>query len=91
MYRAKYLSKVDAAFLSDLSFGRSWGFFNRSLIPWAKIIELDLDDDVGVRLRRVARHYLEKRFGRRVRAPYGITLYFDTSFLPELLRPPPPF
>jgi hypothetical protein len=92
-YAAKYLSKEDCNFLSDVQFGRSWGIFNRKLMPWAKIVELDLDNEVGVRLRRVARHFLERSFGRRVRSPYGITLYCDIDNFRRLWEhaPPDPF
>lgn len=92
-YCAKYMAKEDCNFLSDVSFGRSWGVFNRAAVPWAKVVELNLDTDIGVRLRRVARHYLERRFGRRVRAPYGITLYCDVSQFRKFWEcgPAPPF
>lgn len=90
-YCAKaYLSKVDAeSFLSEVEFGRSWGIFNRASMPWAKIIELDLSEDAGVRLRRVARRYLEHRLGRRVKRTYGVTLYCDTVQWSRLLEHPP--
>lgn len=78
-YAAKYLSKVDAEFMSEIEWGRSWGVFNRACIPWAKMLTINLDNDVGVRLRRVARRYLEHRFGRRVQASHGITVYCDTA------------
>lgn len=89
-YCAKYLAKADAAFLADVPLGRSWGIFNRAALPWAKIVEIDLDSQVGVRLRRVARHYLERRLGRRVRASYGITLYCDVERFRQLWERPPP-
>ena len=90
-YCAKaYLSKVDAeSFLSEVEAGRSWGIFNRSLMPWAKIVEMDLSDYDGVRIRRVARRYLEHRLGRRVKRPYGVTLYCDTVQWSRLLARPP--
>jgi len=88
-YCAKYMAKSDCGFLYSVEFGRSWGIFNRKAVPWAKMVELNLDNDVGVRLRRVARRYLERRFGRRVRSPYGITLYCDVSKLAKLWEPPP--
>lgn len=78
-YAAKYMSKADAELMGDLSWGRSWGCFNRAWIPWARMVELNLDNEVGVRLRRVARHYLTRRLGRRINASYGITLYCDTA------------
>lgn len=92
-YCAKYMAKEDCNFLSDVAFGRSWGIFNRAFMPWAKIIELELDNDAGIRLRRVARRYLEHRFGRRVNSPYGITLYCDTKNFRRLWEhaPPDPF
>jgi hypothetical protein len=92
-YCAKYLAKEDCNFLSDVQFGRSWGIFNRKFVPWAKMVELDLDTDTAVRLRRVARHYLERRFGRRVKFPYGVTLYCDTKNFRRLWEhsPPEPF
>ena len=74
-YCAKYLAKDDSGFLAELPLGRSWGIFNRGFVPWAKIVEIDLAVDVAVRLRRVARRYLEHRFGRRFRLPYGVTIY----------------
>jgi hypothetical protein len=90
-YCAKYLGKEDDGFLADIALGRSWGIFNRAAIPWAKMVELQLDNQVGVQLRRIARRYLERQFGRRVRAPYGITLYCDVSNIRRLwARPPPP-
>lgn len=90
-YCAKaYLSKVDAeSLLSEVEFGRSWGIFNRALMPWAKIIEMDLSPEAGVRLRRIARRYLEHRLGRRVKRPYGVTLYCNTSQWSRLLAQPP--
>jgi hypothetical protein len=92
-YAAKYLSKVDSQFMAEIEWGRSWGIFNRSCIPWAKMLTINLDNDVGVRLRRVARRYLERRFGRRVRAPYGITVYCNTAQFRKVwdCGPPDPF
>lgn len=78
-YCSKYMAKADAEFMAEIAWGRSWGVFNRECVPWARIVEIELDNEVGVRLRRVARHYLERRFGRRVRAPYGVTVYCDVS------------
>jgi hypothetical protein len=78
-YSAKYMAKADCGFLYEVEFGRSWGIFNRKEIPWAKIVELELDEETGVRLRRVARRYLEHRCKRRIRAPYGLTIYCDVQ------------
>jgi hypothetical protein len=92
-YAAKYLSKLDAEFMSEIEWGRSWGIFNRACMPWARMLEIPLDNEVGVRLRRVARHYLQRRLGRRVNVSYGITLYCDTAQFRKLWEfgPAPPF
>jgi len=93
-YASKYVSKVDSEYLGDLELGRSWGIFNRQFMPWAKIIELDLDEETGVHLRRVARRYLEHILGRKKKAPYGITLYCDVERFKKLWQgraPPNPF
>jgi hypothetical protein len=87
-YCAKYMAKEDCHFLSEVSFGRSWGVFNRANVPWAKMVEINLDNEVGVRLRRVARHYLERRLKRKVRANYGITLYCDVQKFRQLWEIP---
>lgn len=89
-YASKYMTKSDAEFLGDVPFGRSWGIFNRAAIPWAKIIELELDEETGVRLRRVARRYLEHKLGRKWKAPYGLTLFCDGAQFLRLIPPPPP-
>lgn len=89
-YCAKYMAKSDCQFLSDVAFGRSWGVFNRKSVPWAKVVEMDLDGETGVRLRRIGRRYLEHRFGRRVRVPYGITIYCDVKNFRRLWERPPP-
>jgi hypothetical protein len=92
-YCAKYMAKSDCGFLYDVQFGRSWGIFNRKCVPWAKMIELELDGETGVRLRRIARRYLERRFGRKVRAPYGLTLYGNMQNFRRVWEqaPPDPF
>ena len=90
-YSAKYMSKADSEnFMADIETGRSWGIFNRVNMPWAKLIEFDLDDDAGIRLRRIARHYLEKRIGRRVQRHYGFTLYCDVAQWKRLVELSPP-
>ena len=79
-YCAKYMSKADSEnCVADVEFGRSWGIFNRSLMPWAKMVELDLTNEMGNRIRRVARRYLEHRLGRRVQRHWGITVYCDVA------------
>lgn len=91
-YCAKYMAKADSEFLGEIPFGRSWGIFNRAAVPWAKIVELDLDEEVGVRLRRVARRYLEHKLGRKWKCPYGITLFCDGATFLRLIPPEsPPF
>lgn len=89
-YCSKYMAKADAEFMADIAWGRSWGIFNRKFVPWARMVYIDLNDDVGVRLRRIARRYLEHRFGRRVRVAYGITVYCDTSQFRRLWEHSPP-
>jgi len=89
-YAAKYLGKEGDGFLSDIHFGRSWGVFNRAAVPWGKMIELELDTDMGIRLRRIARRYLERRVGRKRNVPYGITLYCDVQQFRRLWERPPP-
>jgi hypothetical protein len=89
-YAAKYLGKAGDHFLSEVEFGRSWGIFNRVSVPWAKLVDLDLDTDLGIRLRRIARRYLERRLGRRKNVPYGITLYCDVDQFRKLWERPPP-
>jgi hypothetical protein len=89
-YCAKYMSKADAeGFMADVSTGRSWGIFNRGLMPWAKMVELPLDEDVGVRIRRIARRYLERRLGHRVKRHFGITVYCDVPQWKRLFEKPP--
>jgi hypothetical protein len=89
-YCAKYMSKADSEnWMTDVPVGRSWGIFNRADMPWAKLVELELSNEVGNRVRRIARRYLEHRLGRRVQRHYGLTLYCDTSKFIPLFVPPP--
>jgi hypothetical protein len=89
-YCSKYMSKMDDNnFLTDVPIGRSWGVFNRSKIPWANMIELPLPDDVGVRIRRIARRYLASVTGRHRKFPYGLTLYCDCKQWARLWAAPP--
>jgi hypothetical protein len=89
-YCAKYMSKADAEnFLVDVPTGRSWGVFNRAYVPWAKMIELPLDIETGIRVRRIARRYLEHKLGRRVQRHYGMTVYCDVAQWKRLLARPP--
>jgi len=89
-YAAKYLGKEGDDFLTDIEFGRSWGVFNRVKIPWARMVELELDTDMGIRLRRIARRYLERRLGRKKNLPYGVTLYCDVQQFRRIWERPPP-
>jgi hypothetical protein len=88
-YCAKYMAKADCEFLSDVAFGRSWGVFNRKCVPWAKMIEIDLPGEVGIRLRRVARHYLDRVCRRKRPRPYGLTLYCNVAQWMKLWEKPP--
>lgn len=89
-YCAKYMSKADSEnFMADIPTGRSWGIFNRVCMPWAKMVELPLDEDSGVRIRRIARRYLERRLGHRVKRHFGITVYCDVGQFKRLLGKPP--
>jgi hypothetical protein len=88
-YCSKYMAKLgDNDFLTDVPLGRSWGIFNRVCIPWGKMVVLPLPDEIGVRLRRILRHYLERVRGRRYSAPYGITFYGDVAQWKRLWEPP---
>jgi len=93
-YCSKYMAKLgEFGFLEEVPIGRSWGVFNRAAIPWAKILELDLDEKTGNVIRRIMRRYLERVRGRRIRAPYGLTLYCNASQFKSFLarEPDPPF
>lgn len=89
-YASKYIAKLgDNNFLTDVPVGRQWGIFNCASLPWAKIVELELDEETGVRLRRVARRYLEHVTGRKRYFPYGLTLYCTPERFSYMWRPPP--
>lgn len=89
-YCAKYMSKADAeGFLADEATGRNWGIFNRVHMPWAKMIELPLPDDAGIRLRRVMRRYLEHQTGKKINRHFGMTLYCQPARFLPLVAPPP--
>jgi hypothetical protein len=93
-YVAKYCAKMDDFnFLVDVPVGRQWGIFNRAKMPWAKMVTLELPEDVGVRLRRIARRYLERKTGRRRIFSYGVTLYCDLAVWSRLweVAPDAPF
>lgn len=88
-YCAKYMAKADCEFLSEISFGRSWGVFNTRCVPWAKIVEIELPGEVGIRLRRVARHYLDRVCAKKRQRPYGVTLYCNVAQWSKLWEKPP--
>jgi hypothetical protein len=89
-YCTKYMSKADAeSFLTGVATGRNWGIFNREFMPWAKMVQMDLTDEQGNRIRRIARRYLERQVGHRIQRHYGITLYCDVDrFKPLWAREP---
>jgi hypothetical protein len=89
-YCSKYMAKLgDNNFLSEVPVGRSWGIFNKLHLPWAKLIELPLPEDIGVRVRRIMRKYIERVRGRRRSAPYGLVFYGDVAQWSRLWEPPP--
>jgi hypothetical protein len=89
-YCSKYMAKLgEHGFLESVPVGRSWGIFNRADIPWAKMVKLDLDEETGVRLRRIARRYLERARGKRRVFSYGFTLYCNVEQWKKLWPPPP--
>ncbi len=90
-YAAKYIAKVDddVGFLEQIPIGRCWGVLNRKGLPWAQLMEFPLDDEMAVRIRRIARRYLERVRKRRIRCPFGLTLYCDTSQWVRLFARPP--
>jgi hypothetical protein len=84
------MSKSDSEnFMADVPTGRSWGIFNREFMPWAKMVEFPLDDDAGIRIRRIARRFLERRLGRKVKRHFGFTLYCDPRQWAKLWESPP--
>ena len=89
-YCAKYMSKADSEnWMVDVPAGRSWGISNRACVPWAKMFELPLDEEVGVRVRRICRRYMEHKLGRRVQRHFGLTLFCDVAQFKRLLEHPP--
>jgi len=89
-YCSKYMAKLgEHNFLTDVPVGRSWGIFNRVYIPWGKMMELPLPEEMGVRVRRIMRRYLQRVRGRKYNAPYGITFYGDVAQWSRLWEPPP--
>lgn len=89
-YFAKYFTKPDSdGVLGQIPTGRCWGVFNRGSMPWAKMVELDLDNDVACRVRRIARRYLEHQVGHRIQRHFGITIYCNVArFIRVLDREP---
>ncbi len=89
-YCSKYMAVVrdeDAA-----SEGRCWGVFNRTSVPWAKMVEVDLTPEAAYRLRRIGRRYIERSSGRRygLRRGCGISLFCDADrWWSALVNSPP--
>lgn len=79
-YCSKYLAKVDG--VDDVPlYGRCWGIHNRVAMPWAQLVEIEIDGDAGYRLRRVMRRYVEHCRGRSytVRNGCGMTVFCDAE------------
>jgi hypothetical protein len=77
-------------------YGRCWGLFNRTCIPWAQMVEIELEGREGYRLRRIARRYIEHCRGRRyhLRDGCGLSVFCDAeNWWLKLVRrrPPDPF
>ena len=77
-------------------YGRCWGLFNRKCIPWAQMVEVELEGREGYRLRRIARRYIEHCRGRRyhLRDGCGLSVFCDAeNWWVKLVRrrPPDPF
>jgi hypothetical protein len=89
-YVSRYMCRLDDC--SRQIRGRNWGVFNRRCIPWAKIVEVDLDVDTAYAIRRVMRRFLEKQLCRRypIRNACGMTLFCDASHWVSVLAQPPP-
>lgn len=62
-------------------YGRCWGLFNRKCIPWAQMVEVELEGREGYRLRRIARRYIEHCRGRRyhLRDGCGLSVFCDAE------------
>jgi hypothetical protein len=77
-------------------YGRCWGLYNRKCIPWAQMVEVELEGREGYRLRRIARRYIEHCRGRRyhLRDGCGLSVFCDAErWWVNLVRrrPPDPF
>jgi hypothetical protein len=84
------------AHLSDAAvplYGRCWGLFNRKCIPWAQMVEIEIEGAEGYRIRRIARHHIEHCRGRRyfLRNGCGLSVFCDAErWWVNLLRRPAP-
>jgi len=63
---------------------------NRGQVAGVRVVGLDFDGEVGVRMRRIAGRYRERRVGRSLNKPYGITLFCDVQEFRRLWERPPP-
>ena len=84
-YASKYVCKLDTE--SAEGAGRFWGIHNRSVIPWAEVVQVPVDEKQAIRLKRVARRYIEagrrQREGARKlrwRSGCGMSLFCDASW-----------
>jgi hypothetical protein len=89
-YISRYMCRVDES--SKQITGRNWGVFNRRCIPWAKMVEVELDVDMAYAIRRVMRRFLERCRGRRftIRNACGMTLFCDAARWVSAFAHPPP-
>ncbi len=74
-------------------YGRTWGVFNRKCIPWAQMVDMEIDGKQGYRIRRIARRYIERCRGRRyfLRNGCGLSVFCDAEkWWVNLLRRPAP-
>jgi len=62
-------------------YGRTWGVFNRKCIPWAQMIDIEIDGAEGYRIRRIARRYIERQRGRRyfLRNGCGLSVFCNAE------------
>jgi hypothetical protein len=74
-------------------YGRTWGIFNRNCIPWAQMVDIEIDGAEGYRIRRIARRYIERCRGRRyqLRNGCGLSVFCDAeNWWVKLMRRPAP-
>jgi len=69
-YASKYLAKREDDPAAEYeSIGRCWGIMGREHLPWATVVELRLEREQAIRLRRAATRYLTAE--RRKRGGHG--------------------